>query len=560
MKNGMKTLLSKSKLIKLLRDKVSRPLDTLFYNFLFFTLIIGVLLFILLPSFSVIKESLYFDGNLSFELYKDLFQDNAKLLSNSFLVASLTTILTIFLSLNTALYLSYTEDKVKKFILIILLLTMISPPFVSSLAYIKLFGRRGFITHGLLGLNLNTYGWHGVVLMQTFSHTSLATLIITGVLQGIDNNIINAAQDLKADLWHILKDIIIPLAKPGIIVAALLTFVKSLADFGTPIIIGGSFNVLATEAYLNVIAYFNLPRAAALNVLLLIPALLAFIVYWYYMKNTKIEIGRNVKTVNLDNNNFKLTGWVKNIITFVTWFFIIFIILQYLTIFLSAITKYNNGNLVITLKHIKGFNMKELESFFRSLRYAFITGIVGSIIGLLLSYFIEKSNIKGIKIIDMITTLPYIMPGTFFGIGYLLAFNNKPLLLVGTTLIVQLNFIYRQMPLVTKSGNAILSKINPNIEEAAKDLGATKMSIIKDIIMPLLKPAFLISFVNNFAVTMTSIGAVIFLIYPGESIATVEMFNNIENGDYGIGAVIACMIIFSTLVINLIFSKFLLKD
>lgn len=556
----MKTLLSKTKVKKFIKDKVSRSLDTFFYNLLFFTLIIGVLLFILWPSLAVIKESIYFDGNLSFELYKNLFQDNIKLLSNSFLVASLTTILTIFLSLNTALYLSYTGDKVKKFIFIILLLTMISPPFVSSLAYIKLFGRRGFITHSLLGLNLNTYGWHGVVLMQTFSHTSLATLIITGVLQGIDNNIINAAQDLKADIWHILKDIIIPLARPGIIVAALLTFVKSLADFGTPIIIGGSFNVLATEAYLNVIAYFNLPRAAALNVLLLIPALLAFIVYWYYMKNTKIEIGRNIKTVNLDNNKFKLTGWVKKFITFVTWFFIIFIILQYLTIFLSAITKYSNGNLVFTLKHIKGFNMKELESFFRSLRYAFITGIVGSIIGLLLSYFIEKSNIKGIKIIDMITTLPYIMPGTFFGIGYLLAFNNKPLLLVGTTLIVQLNFIYRQMPLVTKSGNAILSKINPNIEEAAKDLGAAKMSIIKDIIMPLLKPAFLISFVNNFAVTMTSIGAVIFLIYPGESIATVEMFNNIENGDYGVGAVIACMIIFSTLIINLFFSKFLLKD
>ena len=194
----MKTLLSKTKVKKFIKDKVSRSLDTFFYNLLFFTLIIGVLLFILWPSLAVIKESIYFDGNLSFELYKNLFQDNIKLLSNSFLVASLTTILTIFLSLNTALYLSYTGDKVKKFIFIILLLTMISPPFVSSLAYIKLFGRRGFITHSLLGLNLNTYGWHGVVLMQTFSHTSLATLIITGVLQGIDNNIINAAQDLKA--------------------------------------------------------------------------------------------------------------------------------------------------------------------------------------------------------------------------------------------------------------------------------------------------------------------------------------------------------------------------
>ena len=141
----------------------------------------------------------------------------------------------------------------------LLLLTMISPPFVSSLAYITLFGRRGLITHGVLGLSINPYGWHGIVLMQILSIVSIGTIIIFGVLSSINPNVINASMDAGANCFQTIKRVIIPMVKPGIIAAAFIAFVQSLSDFGTPIIIGGGFKVLAMEAYLQVIGHAKRP-------------------------------------------------------------------------------------------------------------------------------------------------------------------------------------------------------------------------------------------------------------------------------------------------------------
>lgn len=219
-------------------------LDTRFYNFMdksLLTIIAGsILIFILFPVVMVIRESFYIDNSFSWAMYQNLFMENSQLLVNSIFVAGLATLGATVFALCIALYVSFSNNRIKNLVLLILMLTMISPPFVSSLAYITLFGRRGFITHDLLGLTLNTYGWHGIALMQGFSHVSLSALIIIGVIQGIDKNLIHASLDLGADIGRTLKKIIIPLAKPGIVVAALLTFINCLSDFGTPIFIAGN--------------------------------------------------------------------------------------------------------------------------------------------------------------------------------------------------------------------------------------------------------------------------------------------------------------------------------
>jgi len=216
------------------------------------------------PIAAVLITSVYNNGSISFNYYYDLFTVNRKLLLNSIFVASLSTILSVSWGLVIALFITHSNNKGKKVVFSVLLLTMISPPFVTSLAYIMLLGKRGIITYQLLGLSLNPYGWHGIVLMQTLGFTSLAALLIIGVLRGIDKNLEQASLDLGADSYQTLTGIIIPLVKPGIIAAALITFIRSLADFGTPIIIGGGYSVLATEAYLNVVGLYNLPRASSL--------------------------------------------------------------------------------------------------------------------------------------------------------------------------------------------------------------------------------------------------------------------------------------------------------
>lgn len=124
--------------------------------------------------------------------------------------------------------------------------------------------------------------------------------------------------------------------------------------------------------------------------------------------------------------------------------------------------------------------------------YSLIAGVVGSILGMVVAYFNERRKIPGMEFVNFISTLPYIIPGTFFCIGYILAFNNVPLALTGTAIIVVLNCVFKQIPMTTKVSSPVISQINGDIEHAAKDLGASNFYIIKDIIIANLKTAFVL--------------------------------------------------------------------
>jgi len=264
------------------------------------------------------------------------------------------------------------------------------------------------------------------------------------------------------------------------------------------------------------------------------------------------------RTVSSSYDEMKLSKWINVFLAIITWIFVFFMIMKYATILWGAFAKTWGVDFSLSLKHIKALNMRTFSSFIRSIEYAFIAGIVGSIIGLLLSYILERKKFFGSKVLDFVATLPYMIPGTFFGIGYLLAFHNGPLVLTGTAAIIVLNCIYRQLPIGTKAGTAVLSQLNPELESSAMDLGAKDIYIFKDVVLPNLKPAFSISFINTFTTTMTTIGAIIFLISPSSKVATVVMFDYIKNGDIGSGAVFANIIIIIVLIVNLSFYWFVL--
>ncbi|ACQ53632.1 iron ABC transporter permease [Clostridium botulinum] len=541
--------------------RVSNKLDTQFYNildkFLIILIILLVLLFIFWPIMCVIKESFLKDGNFTLNLYKDIFKNNKKLIYNSVFVSCMCTIFTTLISTSIAFYVSFSSSRIRKIITVTLMLTMISPPFVSSLAYINLFGRRGFITHGILKLTLNTYGWQGIVIMETLGLVSMTSLLLIGIIGGIDKNFIDASLDLGAGFNYTLIRIVLSLIKPGIIVSALLAFVRSLSDFGTPMIIGGSFQVLATEVYMNIIANGNFGMAAAMSVLILIPSLIAFLIYRFYMSNFEI-FSKDSKKLFSEGYEYKIKGVLAIILKVITYLFLLVMIMQYISIFLSAITNYKFNKMFFTLDNIKRIYDYNLSSFGRSIVYSLITGLIGSLLGILISYYVDRRKVIGGELIDFISTLPYIIPGTFLGIGYIFAFNKYPLELTGTAFIVITNCIFKQIPMTTKMSSAVLSGIDLQTEEAAKDLGAPNIFIIKDIILPMLKPAFLVGFINNFTSTMTTIGAIIFLIYPGQKVATVEMFDAIQSGEYGVGSAMASLIIIITLIINILFTKFII--
>lgn len=544
------------------KNKRVSILDIHFFNTIDYIILglilISVLIFILWPILCVIKSSLFIDEDFTLELYNKLFTNNKKLLYNSVFVATLSATLSTILSVAIALKISFMIGK-KKFILMgILMVTMISPPFVSSLAYIQLFGRRGLITYRLLKLSLNAYGWHGIVTMQSLSFASLNALLLIGIISKLDTSLVQSSLDLGSSPSYALRKIIIPLIKPAILVCFLISFVRSLSDFGTPMTIGGAFNVLATEIYMQIIGYGNLELAAAMNVIILIPALIIFIVYRKLMKKYNILSKGTSNKVSSSDYTFILKGIINWGITLICGVFFTMMILQYLTIFISGITKFSYGKMQFTLDHFKYLKLYSMTSFVRSIVYGIIVGIVGTIIGILLSYYTERRKMRWMEALDFMGTLPYIIPGTFFGIGYILAFNNPPLMLTGTAAIVIINCIFKQLPITTKTSSAALSQINVNLEEAGRDLGAGKFHIIKDIIFPNLKNAFVVGFINNFTTSMTTIGAIIFLIHPGKKIATLALFDAINSGEYGVGSLIATIIIVITMIVNLGISRIIL--
>lgn len=540
---------------KIARIKRASKLGVPFYNLLdkvfVFILLSLCVVFVLYPISCVIVQSFNIDNNISFELYKDIIIKNKKLIVGSLVVAIISSILSTIIALIISIYIDGLEDKMKKIGNLILMVSMISPPFVSSLAYIQLFGRRGYITYHLLGMSYNPYGIHGVIIMQVLGFIPLSALMIMAVINRVDKRLLNASLDLGSSRNMAIVKVLIPLIKPGIIVSLLLSFVRSLADFGTVTIIGGKFETLATEIYMEIIGYYNLHNAAALNVLLMVPAILIFIPYRKNMKKLN-EMSKDNDVEESRGFKVSITGFLKQIFGIVSIIFIVINLLQYGCILLSSFTKFSNEQLIFTLDYLKHIKEYSINSFIRSIVYALVVGFVGSFIGIMISYYVEKRKILGGRIVDFITTLPYILPGTFFGIAYILAFNKAPLILIGTTFIVIANCLFKQIPLTTKTSSAILSQISTDIEGSARDLGASKFHVIKDIILPNTKEAFLIGFINNFTSTMTTIGAIIFLVYPGKAVATIELFDAINSGEYGVASMISVIIIFITISVNLL--------
>ena len=422
---------------------------------------------------------------------------------------------------------------------------MVSPPFIASLAYIQLFGRNGLITKGVFGLSLNPYGWLGVVVMQTLFFSSLNALMIIGMLRKMDMSLVRASFDLGASSGYTLWRIVVPLLKPVLLSCFLLSFIRSIADFGTPVVIGGRFETVSTEIYMQVIGYSRLDKSAALNVLLLIPTILVFILYRYLMqKNEKVISGNSNKTVEA-GDTFRVRGLSAVIVWLGAGIFFVMMALEYGSIFLNSFSRNLRGKITFTTMYLDALLERNMDTFIRSVEYALIVAIVGSLIGILLSYYIERRKIKFGGVLDFIITLPYMLPGSCFGIGYILAFNHEPLKLTGTAVIVILNMIYKQMSITTKASASSLLQISTELDAAARDLGANKFLVMKDVILPNVKQAFATGFINNFTSAMVTAGAVIFL---------VTLFDCINTGRYGEASMIATFIIVITISVNVLFS------
>ncbi|MNO62462.1 Inner membrane ABC transporter permease protein YcjO [compost metagenome] len=511
-------------------------------------LIITLSIFIIYPLYSVLKVSFIENQGFSMNAYLKVLRDIdfRKTFLNTLLLGTTVGILATLIGFIFAYADAYMRSHFKRLFKIVSILPVISPPFVLALSAIMLFGQFGLVTRQLLGItNFNIYGFKGVVMVQTMTFFPVAYLLLIGLLNRIDPSLEEAARNMGASRWKTFRTVTLPLMLPGLANAFLLTFIEVVADFSNPMVIGGNFSTLATKIYMQAIGNYDMAGGAAIAVVLLCLSILLFVVekFWLEKKSYVTVTGKASRERDLIKENHIV--WPIDIFCLLVS---IFVFSFYLLIPLGGFFKVMGIDYSFTLNHFKyvfDLGMKSLkDTTILSLWATPITGILGMII----AFLIVRKKFWGKGFIEFTSLLAMAVPGTVLGLGYISAYNTKPLILTGTALIIVIAFIVRSIPVGVRSGVTALQQIDPAIEEAAQDLGASTTKVFTSVTLPLIKSAFFSGLVYTFVRSMTAVSAVIFLVTPKYQLLTASILSQVDNGRFGVASA------FSTILIIIVYA------
>lgn len=404
----------------------------------------------------------------------------------------------------------------------ITILPLISPPFTSSIALTLLLGPNGMVLQWLGLDNFNFYGFWGTFISETLTFFPVAFMTISTILARIDPNLEDAAYSLGASSTRVFASVTLPLAAPGIANAFLLVFSCSLADFATPQVLGGhSFPVLPTQAYLQITGMYDFKGGAALSFMLLIPALVVYALqhYWISRKSYVTVSGKAGGRSSIKGPGLVLTTTMGAIVSAV----IALIIAIYAVIVIGSLVKVWGINNTISLdnyRYVFTFGMKAIKD---TLIIACIGTPLGGLLAVLVGYVTTRLKIRGHKTLETISLLNYTLPGTVVGIAYIIAFNDKPIVLTGTLYILVAAYLFRYSSAGIRNVIASLTQIDPSIEEASRSLGAGSARTFVSITIPLVLPAILSGMKYLFIHSMTAISATIFLVSVNWTLITTRI-------------------------------------
>lgn len=500
-------------------------------------------IFTLYPLVEAARLSLFPRGSFSLEVYRQILQARAprQALANSILLGMVVACSGTLIGFLFAFAIHRADIPGKQIFKVLTLLPFISPPFMLALSVILLLGRNGLISFHLLGLeDFNIYGLRGLVLVQTMGLFPIAYLVLSGVLQSINPDLENASANLGASRWETFWRVTLPLATPGIAGAWLLIFVESLADFGNPMVLAGRFEVLSVQAYLQFTGMGDLPRGAGLAILLLIPSLSAFLLqrYWVSRKSYVTVTGkafprRAVKTPLL------LKALMLLSLTAVSATVLIF----YGTVIAGSFVRLWGVDFSLTLEHVAYVWDVGFETLKNTVILAAWATPVTGLLGMVIAFLVVRKRFPGKRALEVTSMLTFAVPGTVVGIGYILAFNRWPILLVGTPAIIVLCFIFRNMPVGIEAGVAALRQISPEIEDASANLGGSTLYTFRKITLPLIEPAFFAGLAYSFVRAMTAVSAVIFLVSARWNHLTVLILAQTEILRLGAASVLCLVLI-----------------
>ena len=519
-------------------------------------------LFLIYPLFSLFVSAFQNadTGAFSLENFVRFFQRKYYYQSmiNSFSVTACVTVLAIIIGTTLAYFMSLYKIRGKNIVEICIIISLLSPPFIGAYSWILIGGRSGILTTWLydtFGYEFpSIYGFAGILLVLTLKLYPFIYLYVAGALKNIDSALIEAAESLGCSGIRKVVTVIVPLITPTILAGALMVFMNAMADFGTPMLIGEGFNVMPVMIYAEFINEVGDQAnfAAAMAAIMVIITSTIFLLQKYIVNRKSFTMS------SLRPMQVKQMKGIWNVVMHAAIYLLVAIsMIPQLVVVYTSFLK-TSGSIFVD-----GYSLDSYYTIFESLgtaisnTYLFSTSAIIVIIflGMTVAYLTTRRKSWLTEIIDTLTMFPYIIPGSVLGITLLLAFNDEPLLLSGTALIIIISLVIRRLPYTLRSSSAILYQISPSIEEASISLGASPLRTFFKVTAVMMLPGVMSGAILSWITAINELSSSVILFTGATKTMSVAIYTEVIRASYGTAAALSTILTLTTITAMVIFFK-----
>lgn len=471
---------------------------------------------------------------------------------NSLTIAVITTVITVTLAFGFAYALTRSRMPFKGAARMIATMPILVPSLLPGIALVYLFGNQGMLKVVLMGETI--YGPLGIVIGSVFFTFPHALIILSTALSLADQRQYEAAESLRTSRFRIFRKVTMPGAKYGLVSAAFVTFTLVITDFGLPKVIGGQYNVLAVDIYKQVIGQQNFEMGAVVSVMLLIPAVLAFVID-RRMQRRQVSLlnSRSVPFEPKANRRFDMIclAWCGAIA--------LFILSIIVTCQFAALIKFWPYDLSLSLRNYD-FNRMDgggWAAYWNSIQLGILTAVIGTAIVFAGAYMVEKIDGFGLGrgAFQFLAMLPMAVPGMVLGLAYIFFFNDRdnPLgAIYGTMAILVVSTVTHFYTVGHLTALTALKQIDGEFEPVAASLRQPFLKLFFRVTAPVCLPAILDISIYLFVNAMTTVSAVVFLYSTGTALASVAVLNMDDAGDIAPAAAMGMMIFYTNAAARLL--------
>jgi len=525
-----------------------------FWFFTKFFVITGMVLFIVYPFYTILTKSVFSNKEEGLTLYNFIrFFTKPyyyKTLLRSLVVCGVTVLTTTLIGVPVAYVMTRYNIAGKQLLHILIIMSLMSPPFIGAYSWIILMGRNGLVAKlfKTLGMTAPTiYGREGIIFVFTLHLFPYIYLYTSGAMNSIDASLEEAAENLGMSKLKRIWTITLPVILPSILAGCVMVFMTALADFGTPMLLGEGYVVLPVLVYNEYMSEsaVNPYMASALSVIIVSCSLLV-------LTFQKLVIDkRNYQMSSLrPPQETKLTGWKRFLVSMPIYIVVFLAFLPQIVVVCQSFVERSFSGMVkgINLNNYKAI-LSRLGSNIRNTYVFSLVAIVFIIVlGILVSYILVRKKGKIASLIDTLIMFPYVIPGSVLGIGLIVAFNRKPVVLVGTAAIMIISYVIRKLPYTVRSGSAFLYQMDPFIEEASINLGVSPMKTFFTVTARMMLPGIMSGAVLSWITCINELSSSIMLYSGKTSTIAVAIYQEVTRMSDGTAAALATILTVTTII------------